>query len=260
MLLVPSITKNLLSVSIFAKNNNIFFEFHSDACFVKDQDSQAILLTGKVKDGLYSFDSSNLCLAHPQATFNIFQSSSTVKTCNVQTCIVSNPCDSIKPNVFYLWHTILGNPSVQVVKTILSLCNVLNINKMTLSFYSSCCLSKIHKFPFSRSETVYTAPLQLIHFDLWGPTPVPSSSCYRYYVHFVDAYSKFTWLYLLKNKSDVIQTFINFKTQVEFQLDSKIKAFQFDRGGEFRSFQSFLTQHGIIHSVLSSYSRTKWSG
>ena len=101
----------------------------------------------------------------------------------------------------------------------------------------------------SISETVYIAPLQLIHYDLWGPTHVPSSSGYRYYVHFVDAYSKFTWLYLLKNKSDVIQTFINFKTQVELQLDSKIKAFQFDWGGEFKSFQSFLTQHGIINRV-----------
>ena len=65
MLLVLSITKNLLSVSIFEKDNNVFFEFHYDACFVKDQDSQAVILTGKVKDGLYSFDSSNLCLAHP---------------------------------------------------------------------------------------------------------------------------------------------------------------------------------------------------
>ena len=65
MLLVPSITKNLLSVSKFAKDNNVFFEFHFDACFVKDQDSQVVLLTEKVKDGLYSFDSSNLCLAHP---------------------------------------------------------------------------------------------------------------------------------------------------------------------------------------------------
>ena len=120
MLLVPSITKNLLSVSIFAKNNNIFFEFHSDACFVKDQDSQGILLTGKVKDGLYSFDSSNLCLAHPEVAFNICQSSYAVKSYNVQTCTVSNPCDSIKTNVFDLWHARLGHPSIQVVKTILS--------------------------------------------------------------------------------------------------------------------------------------------
>ena len=69
MFLVPSIAKNLLSVSRFAKDNNVLFEFHYDACFVKDHDSQVVLLTGKAKDGLYSFDSSNLCLTHPQAAF-----------------------------------------------------------------------------------------------------------------------------------------------------------------------------------------------
>ena len=36
MLLAPFITKNLLNVSRFAKDNNVFFEFHSDACFGKD--------------------------------------------------------------------------------------------------------------------------------------------------------------------------------------------------------------------------------
>ncbi|KAL6331208.1 hypothetical protein AAG906_009636 [Vitis piasezkii] len=79
MFFVPSITKNLLSVSRFAKSNNVFFEFHYDVCFVKDQDSQVVFLTEKVKNGLYSFDSSNLCLAHLEVAFNICQSSPVIK-------------------------------------------------------------------------------------------------------------------------------------------------------------------------------------
>lgn len=35
LLVVPSITKNLVSVSRFAKDNNVFFEFHFSYCCVK---------------------------------------------------------------------------------------------------------------------------------------------------------------------------------------------------------------------------------
>lgn len=44
LLHVPKISKNLLSVSKFASDNNAFFEFYPHVCFVKDQVSRAILL------------------------------------------------------------------------------------------------------------------------------------------------------------------------------------------------------------------------
>lgn len=48
LLHVPSITKNLLCVSKFALDNNVFFEFHSHFCFVKDQISKKLLLEGNL--------------------------------------------------------------------------------------------------------------------------------------------------------------------------------------------------------------------
>ncbi|CAL0312026.1 unnamed protein product [Lupinus luteus] len=58
LLLVPTITKNLISVSQFAKDNHCFFEFHPNDCFVKSQDSKAILLHGSLTpEGLYAFKS-----------------------------------------------------------------------------------------------------------------------------------------------------------------------------------------------------------
>ena len=50
------IKKNLLSVSKFAKDNNVYFEFFPNSCFVKDQITQVILLKGTLKNGLYAFD------------------------------------------------------------------------------------------------------------------------------------------------------------------------------------------------------------
>ena len=50
---------------------------------------------------------------------------------------------------------------------------------------------------------------------------------------FVDAYSRFTWIYFLKNKSDALSVFKQFKSLVELQFNKKIKAIQTDWEGEF---------------------------
>lgn len=53
----PSLSKSLLSVQQFTKDNNVFFEFHPSHFCVKDQVTKQTLLTGPSKDGLYSFSS-----------------------------------------------------------------------------------------------------------------------------------------------------------------------------------------------------------
>ncbi|GMI86345.1 hypothetical protein HRI_002303800 [Hibiscus trionum] len=55
LLVVPQITKNLLSVSKFATNNNVYFKFHSQSCYVKDESTWATLLEGSQVHGLYQF-------------------------------------------------------------------------------------------------------------------------------------------------------------------------------------------------------------
>ena len=74
LLCVSLITKNLISVSQFSKDNNVFFEFHHDSCFVKDRITRNILLRGNLHKGLYQFNptkqqtsnasdhSSNICV------------------------------------------------------------------------------------------------------------------------------------------------------------------------------------------------------
>ena len=94
---------------------------------------------------------------------------------------------------------------------------------------------------------MYTNPLQLVYSDLWGPSPVLSSSGYRYYIHFIDAYSRFTWLYLLRAKSEALQAFVNFKTLVKKQIGLHIKCIQTDWGREFRAFTNILVQQGVEH-------------
>jgi hypothetical protein len=66
--------------------------------------------------------------------------------------------------------------------------------------------------------------------DVWGPAP-SSVGKFRYYVSFIDDFSKFTWVYLLKNKYDVFHKFHDFQQLVEHLFDRKILAIQTDWGG-----------------------------
>ncbi|XXG77997.1 hypothetical protein AAC387_Pa08g2032 [Persea americana] len=50
---VPSVSHNLLSVSKFTTDNNVYFEFHLHSFFVKDQHLGNILLRGQNKGGFY---------------------------------------------------------------------------------------------------------------------------------------------------------------------------------------------------------------
>lgn len=58
-------------------------------------------------------------------------------------------------------------------------------NKTVSSSCSACQLSKHTRLPFpTHSQSASSRPLQLIHTDVWGPSPTPSTSQTRYYVTF----------------------------------------------------------------------------
>ena len=110
-------------------------------------------------------------------------------------------------------------------------------------------MSKSVKLPFYASNNESNEPLFKIHCDLWGPAPVKSVQGFKYYALFVDDFTRFSWLYPLKQKSDFVRCFILFHKLVEKQHDKSIKVFQSDGGGEFSSkdFLNCLSDQGIIH-------------
>jgi histone deacetylase 1/2 len=69
------------------------------------------------------------------------------------------------------------------------------------------------------------------------------------YVSFVDDYSRFCWIYLLKHKSDVEQVFYEFQAHVERLLNKKIRAIQSDWGGEYHKLHRYFQRTGISHRV-----------
>lgn len=129
------------------------------------------------------------------------------------------------------------------------MCFVPYPNDGIVSHCKHCLNGKMHQFSFPKSDFHASRPLELIHFDVWGLAPVTSINDLQYYILFVDDYSKFTWLYLLKHKSNVLELFKCFKATIENQLDSKIKTLRTDSGCEFNSnaFKLLCSSHGLIH-------------
>ena len=64
---------------------------------------------------------------------------------------------------------------------------------------------------------------------MWGYTQT-SISGHNYYVSFIDAFSRFTWIYLIKRKSDVFHVFMQFQAHFERLLKHKIIHVQSDWG------------------------------
>lgn len=120
---------------------------------------------------------------------------------------------------------------------------------------SSCQLSKSKRLPFESNPKRSLHVLDLIHCDLWGPSPIVSTEGYRYYIIFVDDYSHFTWFYPLKTKSDVSLVLPAFLTFVQTQFSCKVKIFQSDGGTEFVNtrIRSLFMENGTHHHISCPY-------
>ena len=56
---------------------------------------------------------------------------------------------------------------------------------------------------------------KLVHMVLVGPFALTSVSQGRYILTFIDDFSRYTWVYFLHNKNEVLDKFLDFKTHVE---------------------------------------------
>lgn len=148
-----------------------------------------------------------------------------------------------------VWHQRLGHPHKEILQLLSNRSSIVINKRVSQSLCDACQLGKSCKLPFLSSETVSSKPLDKVHCDLWGQSPVVSSQGFKYYVIFVDDFSKFTWFYPLKLKSDFYTVFLRFQTLVETQFQTAIKQFQSDGGGEFISnqFLRHLASRGIKH-------------
>ena len=85
--------------------------------------------------------------------------------------------------------------------------------------------------------------------DIWGPTRVPSVSGHRYYIIFIDDYSRASWVYLLKDRSHILDVIKNFFNEIINQFSVTPKCLRTNNDLEFvqSGIQSYCTSLEVIH-------------
>ena len=138
-----------------------------------------------------------------------------------------------------MWHARLEHVNFNSIKIMISL-NL--IHKFSIDLKQTCETFIQEKQPRKGFNTCIereTDLLELVHSDICDSND----------------FSKYCYVYLVNHKSELFDKFKVYKTEVENQLERKIKILRSDRGGEYTSLDmsNFCEMHGIIHEVTPPY-------
>lgn len=224
---IPSLTLDLVFISQLCDSSYlVIFSFTS--CCVQDPHSGRLIGIG-CRQGLYILN--ELRVLDTGA-------STSSSTSNLLFYFHFNSLSSS----FYLWHYRLGHVSASRLK---HLASTGALEKLQISDISDCCSYKLAKFsalPFSQSVSISYAPFDLVHYDVWGRSPLITKGGSKHYVSFIDDYNCYYLVYLMKNHSEFFDIYCLFRAMVKTQHNFVIKCFNCDLGGECTSnkFSEFL--------------------
>ncbi|KAK2407959.1 putative mitochondrial protein [Trifolium repens] len=158
----------------------------------------------------------------------------------------------------WLWHLRYGHLSFKGLKTLYEknmVEGLPNINN-PIEMCEDCIIGKQHRDSFPQGKAWRAEKiLQLLHLDICGPINPTSNGNKRYFITFIDDYSRKIWVYFLQEKSEAFNVFKSFKVRVEKESGKCIQTLRTDRGGEFNShdFASFCESHGIRRQLTAAY-------
>ncbi|CAN0838933.1 Retrovirus-related Pol polyprotein from transposon TNT 1-94 [Linum grandiflorum] len=229
VLLVENLKHNLLSISQFCDSSNKVI-FEQNHCFIERISDNKIILTGTRSNNMYTINMKN-------------------KTAFSESCFSALLANSVD-----LWHRKLGHISSSRITKLSSLNLVRGLPSFPRSkefFCKSCVLGKQTKTSFKSSSLISTSkPLELIHMDLFGPTNISSYGGKNFAFVLVDDFTRYSWVFFLRNKSDCFKTFRSFVLSLQSSFPFPLASIRSDHGGEFssESFDSFCSDNGISHT------------
>lgn len=228
VLLVPNLSANLLSVSEMVKNKNTVM-FDKRGCIVLGAENE-ILANAAVENGAYKLQSQTAsCMLAKESSQDLLTWHRRLGHLNF------NDLNKMKNGVI---DGIQFNGSAEAIKN----CQV-------------CLEGKQSRKPFKKGNKRREKLLELIHSDVCGPMETKTFGKSQYFVTFIDDHSRKIFIYLMKNKYEVIDKFKEFKEMVENQLERKIKILRSDNGTEYlnNEFKRYCIENGIKHQTSNVY-------
>ncbi len=241
---VPDLGYQLLSVPTFDKLG-LTTSFHSKRCQISS--GTKILATATMNGNLYELDT----YPKPRGT-------------------------ALIANSLHVWHQRLAHthPSTIIEMSRTKAVEGLEIKNppKESSNCAGCVLGKGHRTAILKKSVKQTTKLlELVDSDVNGPFEVSSLGVSRYFVTFIDDFSRWTSLYTMKAKSETFKCFKRFHVYAEKHTGARIesvnvikrtsktaeelKTLRIDNGGEYISneFKSYLQEHGIQHQLTVAY-------
>ncbi|GJU76314.1 retrotransposon protein, putative, ty1-copia subclass, partial [Tanacetum coccineum] len=210
----PTITRGVVSVSRLVDNG--FVQCFTD-CGISVSKNGVLYFNAVPRNGIYEIDMHDL-VPNVNSIYNVSNKR------------VKHNLDST-----YLWHCRLAHINKKRIKQLQQDGLLKSTDDESFDKCESCLSGKMTKKPFPHSNERAKDLLGIIHTDVCGPLRHVSRQGASYFITFTDDYSHYGYVYLLKHKHEVFETFKVFKNEVENQLGKTIKAIRSDRGGEYIS-------------------------
>ena len=156
-----------------------------------------------------------------------------------------------------LWHQRLGHLAYQAVR------NLFGLKKTDECFCPACVLAKSHARPVSKHKITNAKHiLEIMSSDVCGPFRTQTPDGKKYFVTFIDHYSRFTWVSLVRRKSDVFKVFKILMTRLHNRHGYYPAVLHSDGGGEYISDEliAYCEKHGIARTNTTRNSSSKQNG
>jgi hypothetical protein len=233
---VPKLAGNLFSVRAATQNRKVI-SFGQKYCWIRDKKNQQVG-RGSTVGKLYKLQ------------------------CEVQksSAETAQAAQELQENRVELWHQRLAHVNLNQLFQLKKNAEGLNLPcKRNLGICEACIQGKMHRTPHKPlREVKSTERLQLVHTDVCCPmqTNCKSFGGSRYFITFTDDYSRCYKAYFMKEKSEALEKFKEFRAAAEKESGQSIKALRADRGGEYLSeeFKCYLKKHGIRAEFTAAYS------
>jgi hypothetical protein len=162
-----------------------------------------------------------------------------------------------------LWHYCLGHILRRRIERLIKDDIIIPLDFSNSDYCIDCIKGKyakqVKKGEAKRSAMV----LEIIHIGICGMFPVKSLDGFDSFITFMDDFLRYGYIYPIKERSEALDKFKIFKTEVENQHNIKIKLVRSDCGGEYygrhtpygqvpRPFARFLQENDIVAQYLMS--------